>query len=314
MNNYICSLFITFCEYYLMALIRKYCFLTVIIMLLFGCSDSGNKSGETDSQGDPVSEYKLDKATEILYMIPSPIEVVSLLKKAGAEYKGEILNPAENVSKYQTTRAKAINLGIYGTDINYASMFDQTQETLFYVKCAKTLANNLGVMNAFDKETLDRIEGNIENRDSMVTIMSDTYWEADTYLKENERANISALVITGGWIEGLHIATKIAEMKPGNVKLVNRIAEQKYSLNNLVLLINTYEKDADIKYVLNDLMEIKAIYDKLETVKTQGENKVDEKTGITTIGGTKEIKISPEQVASISGKIKEIRTKYIEQN
>ena len=65
-------------------------------------------------------------------------------------------------SKYQTTRARAINLGIYGTDINYASMFNQTQETLFYVKCAKTLANNLGVMNAFDKETLDRIEGNID--------------------------------------------------------------------------------------------------------------------------------------------------------
>ncbi len=297
-----------------MNLIGKYWFLSATVMLVFGCSDSGNKSGESDSSGDPVSEYKLDKAKEILYMIPSPIEVVSLLKKAGAEYKGEILNPADNVSKYQTTRAKAINLGIYGTDINYASLFDQTQETLFYVKCAKTLANNLGVMNAFDKETLDRIEGNIENRDSMTTIMSDTYWEADTYLKENERANISALVITGGWIEGLHIATKIAEMKPENGKLVNRIAEQKYSLNNLVLLINTYGQYPDIKYVPNELVEIKSIYDKLEMVKTPGENKVDEKTGITTIGGSREIKITPEQLASISGKIKEVRTKYIEQN
>lgn len=292
---------------------QKYLLIPVIALLLPGCSDSGNKTGESESQ-DPASEYKLEKAKEILYMIPSPIEVVSLLKKAGAEYKGEIMNPVDNVSKYQTTRAKAINLGIYGTDINYASLFDQTQETLFYVKCAKTLANNLGVMNAFDKETLDRIEGNIENRDSMTTIMSDTYWEADSYLKENERANISALVITGGWIEGLHIATRIADLKPGNEKLVKRIAEQKYSLNNLILLINTYEKDADIKYVLDDLMSIKEIYDKLEIVKVQTENKVDEKTGITTIGGSKEIKISEEQLASISNKIKEVRTKYIEQN
>lgn len=284
------------------------------ILFFFGCSDPGNKSGESDSGGDPASEYKLEKAKEVLYMIPSPIEVVSLLKKAGADYKGELLNPTDNVSKYQTTRAKAINLGIYGTDINYASLFDQTQETLFYVKCAKTLANNLGVMNAFDKETLDRIEGNIENRDSMTIIMSDAYWEADSYLKENERANISALVVTGGWIEGLHIAIKIAEMKPGNEKLIQRIAEQKYALNNLILLISSYEKDADIKYVLDDLISIREIYDKLETVKTSGENKVDEKTGITTIGGSKEIKITQEQLASISGKIKEVRTKYIEQN
>lgn len=293
---------------------QQYFLFTIFTLLFIGCSDSGTKSAESESETETESEYKVDKAKEILYMIPSPIEVVSLIKKAGAEYKGEILNNVDNVSKYQTTRAKAINLGIYGTDINYASMFDQTQETLFYVKAAKTLANSLGVMNAFDKETLDRIEGNIENRDSMVTIMSDTYWEADTYLKENERANISALVIAGGWIEGLHIATKIIEMKPGNEMLVKRIAEQKYSLNNLVLLVNSYDKDADIKYVLDDLVALKAIYDKLDMQKTDGENKVDENTGITTIGGTKEIKISKEQLASISSKVKEIRTKYIEQN
>ncbi len=297
-----------------MTLNLKYSFFAVIIFIFSGCSETGTNSGNENSTGEPRSDFKLDKAKEILYLIPSPIEVVSLLKKAGAEYKGEILNPTENVSKYQTTRAKAINLGIYGTDINYASLFDQTQETLFYVKCAKTLANNLGVMNAFDKETLDRIEGNIENRDSMVTIMSDTYWEADTYLKENERANISALVIAGGWIEGLHIATRISELKPNNEKLIKRIAEQKYSLNNLILLIGNYEKDTDIDYVLEDLKSIKTVFDSLEMVKSAIENKVDEKTGVTTIGGSKEIKISPSQLASISGKIKEIRTKYIEQN
>lgn len=282
-------------------------------LFLFACSESGNNSG-ADSGHDAAGEYKLDKAKEILFMIPSPIEVVSLLKKAGADYKGELLNPTDNVDKYQTTRAKAINLGIYGTDINYASLFDQTQETLFYVKCAKNLANSLGVMNAFDKETLDRIEGNIENKDSMTIIMSDAYWEADAYLKENERANISALVIAGGWIEGLHIAIKIAEMKPGNEKLTKRIAEQKYSLNNLILLINSYEKDADINYILGDLTSLKALYDQMEVVSAQGENTIDEKTGITTIGGSKEIKITPEQLASIGSKVKEIRTKYIEQN
>lgn len=287
---------------------------SAFLLLFLGCSDSGKTPGESGNGGDPLADYKMEKAKEILYMIPSPIEVVSLLKKAGAEYKGEFLNPAENVSKYQTTRARAINLGIYGTDINYASMFNQTQETLFYVKCAKTLANNLGVMNAFDKETLDRIEGNIETRDSMVTIMSDTYWEADTYLKENERANISALVIAGGWIEGLYLATKIAASKPGNEKLILRIAEQKYSLNNLILLINTYEKDDDIKYLLNDLSEIKAIFDKIEMVNVEGETTVDQVTGITTIGGSRDLKISEDQLASITGKIKDVRTKYIEQN
>ncbi len=291
---------------------KTYLFFAVVLLFM-ACSDSGNKT-ESEGGGDAVGEYKLDKAKEILYMIPSPVETVSLLKKAGAEYKGEILNPAENVSKYQTTRSKAINLGIYGTDINYASMFDQTQETMFYVKCAKTLANDLGVMNAFDKETLDRIEGNIENRDSMVQIMSDTYFEADAYLKENERQNISALVIVGGWLEGLHIAVNIAKQKPGNEKLIKRISEQKYSLNNLVLLVNSYEKNEDIKYILDDLMQIKSEYDKLEMVSAVSETTTNAETGITTIGGSKEIKINKEQLASISGKIEEVRKKYIEQN
>lgn len=292
---------------------EKYYLFLAAVLLFSACSNNGSE-GDESNNGGAAAEYKLDKAKEILYIIPSPVEIISLLKKAGAEYKGEILNPTENLSKYQTTRAKAINLGIYGTDINYASMFDQTQETMFYVKCAKTLANDLGVMNAFDKETLDRIEGNIENRDSMVQIMSDTYFEADAYLKENERQNISALVIVGGWLEGLHIATTIAKQKPGNEKLIKRIAEQKYSLNNLILLVDSYEKNDDIKYILDDLMQIKAEYDKLEMVNSETQTTTNSETGVTTIGGSKEIKITLEQLASISGKIQEVRKKYIEQN
>ena len=72
---------------------------SAFLLLFTCCSDSGNNSGESGLASDPLSEYKMDKAKEILYMIPSPIEVVSLLKKAGAEYKGEFLNPAENVFK-----------------------------------------------------------------------------------------------------------------------------------------------------------------------------------------------------------------------
>lgn len=284
----------------------------LLFFLFSACSTTPDSDQQQSGSEDANAAFKAGKAKEMLYAIPSPIEVMSLLRKAGASYDKTLLNPTQNVSKYQTTRSKSLNLGIYSTDMNYASLFDQTQETMFYVKCCRQVANELGIMNAFDQETLDRIQDNLDNKDSMIFIMSDTYWIADAYLKENERANTAAMVITGGWIEGLYLSTQIAIHTPDNEKIIQRVADQKIPLNNLLLLVNGYEQDEDVKYILKDLKELKDFYMKLETVNVAAVNNMDSKTGITTIGGAKKIKLTKEQLIELSQKITTIRNRYIE--
>jgi len=267
---------------------------------------------ETDIAEKGSLEAKVTQAKNMLYLIPSPIETAMLLHKAGAEYDSDIVNAPQNVSKYDTKRSKSINLGIYGADLSYANMFEQSQEAMFIVSAAKKLAEGIGVMKAFDQSTMDRMEQNINDRDSMLHIISDVYWIADAYLKENENSTTAALVVVGGWIEGLWIAVSVAKNNTENQDVRKRIAEQKYALDNLIGLVSNYDEDEDIKYILKDLSDLKVTYDKLEIVKSKSDHSTDPETGIMTIGGIKEVKMTEEQFTEIAEKVISIRTKYIE--
>ena len=244
-------------------------------------------------------------------MMPSPVEIASMLKKAGASYNPELLNSLQNLNTYESTKSKALNLGIYGSDLSYASIFNNTQDAMFYVKACKSLADGLGVSNAFDQETMERVEDNIDNPDSMLYVISDSYWLADAYLKEHERSVLSALIIAGGWIEGLYLATQLVDPSNPN-QLGQQVADQKFSLEHLMNLITTYSDHADLASIHTELKELHGIYSELEVQKLEKkENKVDA-NGITTISGSKKLVVTPEQLKRIITKVEAIRTGFIQ--
>jgi len=284
-------------------------FLLVFIVPFVACTEDKESEKKED---EDVLRHNVEEAKSIFYMLPSPIETASLLQKAGAKYDGSILNPVINMSRYELASMKALNLGVYGSDLSYASVFDQTQEVLFYLSSCKKLADGLGLEKAFDSETMKRMEENINNKDSLLQLISDSYWMADSYLKENERSNLSALIISGGWIEGVYIATKLAETST-NEALLARIAEQKLSLSHLLSIVETYKGDhGDVNDVYSDLLEINAIFNKMKSEKGSFETFRDSEMGITTIGGSSKLILSKSLLQEISTKIETIRNRYIE--
>jgi hypothetical protein len=289
---------------------------TACAIAISSCTSTDNQQdiAKVDENQEIIDSNngKLEKVQEIFYTIPSPMEMASLLKKAGTSYNAKNLNNVHNVVKYTSAKKQALNLGIYGADLSYASIFNQNQESIIYLSCAKQLADQLGVTNAFNNETMDRIEINIENRDSLLEIISDAFYTIDGYLKENNRQNISALVITGGWIEGLYLATKISsESKSTPEELKKRIADQKYSLGDLLLLIESYPADEGLADIKKDLTALQEIYAQIELYRESGEVTTDEATGTTVIGGSSSSNMTDEQLALISEKVKEIRSTYI---
>jgi len=302
-----------------MTILKKVKLLPLILIFaifVVSCSSSDSQQDiakvDADSSLTEMNNGKLEKVQEIFYTIPSPMEMASLLKKAGTSYNAKNLNNVNNVVKYTSAKKQAINLGIYGADLSYASIFNQNQESIIYLSCAKQLADQLGVTNAFNNETMDRIETNIENRDSLLEIISDAFYTIDGYLKENNRQNISALVITGGWIEGLYLATKISsESKSVPEELKKRIADQKYSLGDLLLLIDSYPADEGLADVRKDLSALQDIYSQIELYRESGEVTTDEATGTVVIGGASSSNMTDEQLNLIAAKVKEIRSTYI---
>lgn len=275
-------------------------------------------TGETDDSDTTDMESgglaKSDnKAQNIFYSIPSPIELAQLIQKAGATYNKDLLNSIDNVSKYNSNSSKALNLGVYGADLSYTSVFDNnTQESILYLGCTRKLAESLGVGSAFDEQTVNRIEANTGKKDSLLSIISGSYMSTDELLKESQRENASALVIAGGYIEGIYLGTQLAKSSKNSADIVNRIAEQKGTLDNVIGLLGSSGQDASVLAVLEDMKALQAIFSEV-TVSTASAAsvKTDQATKVTTIGGKIVYSVTPETFEKLTAKASEIRTKII---
>ncbi len=261
---------------------------------------------------DEASEESVTKVKEILHSVPSPLDMAAILKKSGARYDADFLNKVRNVNEYSSARQQALNLGIYGADLSYASIFNQNQESILYLSCTKKLADKLGLSKAFNDEVIERMELNVDNRDSLLTIISDTYYNLDSYLKENDRDHISAMIIAAGWIEGLYLGTQIANSSESpSPKLMERIAEQKISLNNLVALVISYNESGSLDFILEDLKKIEDAYASVSI--SESKNTLSEGAdGVTKISGKTEIVISDEDLNKLTKIVSEIRQGYVQ--
>jgi len=294
-------------------LFTQYTSCIAIVATLTACGSSGDSDALTSNDTtSAVSNQRNEEAEKVFLSIPSPIESTTLLQQAGAKYNSKYLNPIENVSRYSSITAKALNLGLNGSDQNFPNIFSQTQESMLYLRCANTLATSLGISGAFDETTTSRIEANLENKDSLLAIISDSYWNSDKYLKENGQPGVSALIVAGGWIEGLYIASQIANATK-NELVATRIAEQKLSLENLIALLDNYKKDnAGIADALSQLEDLKKTYDEVLVAPSETIASTDTAAGITTVGNDSPIKLTPEQLKKITDKVAQIRNKIIQ--
>jgi len=287
-------------------------------MLLTGCNlgkkSEGEGSGDFEASGtlDAETLEQLNTAKRIFYSLPSPLETAMLIKNAGAAYNEELMNPVTNSSKYITSKSKALNLGIYSTDLSYASLFDQSQATLDYIGAAKEMADGLNILDAIDEETVNQLEEQINNRDAIIDIISETLMNSSSFLKENELEGTASVVLVGGWVEGLYIATNLVDENDlEDNKLVERIVDQKLSLDIMVNLLESSPEDQDAQAVLEDVKALKIIFDKITINQGEVTAVEDPETNVTTLKSESSIKITNRVFTELKTKVIEIRTSYI---
>lgn len=289
----------------------------IFTALVFICCSSENKKSDkvqvdmNSSEQDSLALKGIKAAKQVFYSLPSPLETAMILKRAGAVYSEEILNSADNTSRYNTNKSMALNLGIYSTDLSYASLFDQTQASIRYMTASKKMAEGLGILNAIDNSIIERLEANVNNRDVILDLISETLLNTNSNLEENDRVSVGSIILVGGWVEGLYIAITLAEnSKTDNSELINRIIDQKLSLNTVINLLNQNLDNADIKSVLADVNEIKAIYDQVSISVSGVEAIPNSKSGVTTLRSKNVTSVSPEVFTKLKAKVVEIRNKY----
>jgi len=299
-------------------------FLFGLLLFIGSCKTGKNKQDKEGGLESYLSEEDIfndiDKAKKIFYSLPSPLETAMLLKTAGINYNEQILNGVGNVDRYSTNKSKAINLGIYTTDLSYASLFDQSQTCIKYMDVTKKMTNEMGINDAVDEETLKKLEQNLNNREVVMDIISETFLNTSAYLKENDQQDVAAIVLVGGWIEGLYLGTQMIGNAPieGN-KLVDRLAEQKlsYSIVERMLQENRVnlkgEENRDIIELINELHTVKMAFDKIE-VQTSAV-KVDEATSseaVTNLKSQTKIKVTPEAFKELQVSVASLRNNFVQ--
>jgi hypothetical protein len=241
-----------------------------------------------------------------LFSVPSPVQTALLIKSLEIPFNETLLNSKDNLNGYTEETAKAMNLGIYGADLGYVTLYDQNSKALSYLSAVESLANDLGISGAFDKTFLERFESNSDNEDSMLVILSDAFRKGDNFLKENERKNTSALILTGGWLESMHLATALySESK--EAKILQRIGQQKQSLETIIELLEKYNNEGQNDEYITQFTSLNDLFKEIIVEYEYVDPSTDDENKLTTINSKMKIDISDELAEKIIAKVSEIR-------
>lgn len=244
--------------------------IVVSVALVFSACQSGQKKDDNKDEKKSATSQKIERedieqdVREFVYPLPTSFEVTEMLNRIGASYILTLSNSPDNVDKYLTETKQALNLGVYGADLSYASTYNQKQQIITYMEASRKLIDALNISDALSSDIIEQIEQNEDNKDKLVEIITNTFYDTYEYLNLNDRGSVSMLVLAGSWVEALYITTNISEDTYQNKEMVKIVMEQKSSLNKLLDLMRNYESDPAVKEVLEEMQPLADVYNEVE--------------------------------------------------
>jgi len=289
--------------------IKICCFILILAnaMLSYGCQNK-KQVHENRIESSIPQRQSVIPVKNVFYNVPSPIEVTEIIKKMNLLYQPDLMNDVSHASNYLSQADIAINVGVYGADLSYIRIYEQFQDAARYLAVIKKFTRELGIPEEQERLTAQRVEKNLENQDSLLNIISDTFTRSDSYLKENERGETAALIVFGGWIETLYLATNIVDLKNPQKEMISLISQQKHSVSNLIGILNQYRNDSKIEQILLDLKELDASFQEIVQSRKAGSG-VKVKNGKNVIGNHVRLTASKETIKKIQSINNRIRAK-----
>ena len=289
----------------------------IFTSLLAGCKSGATKApAEVDTLSVPnentavVEDIK--QAEKIFNALPSPLESAMLIKSAGAKFDEKLLNPVGSANNYVTNKSMALNLGIYTCDLSFASLYEQTQLIIDYMNAAKKMADGLGILKAIEQSQIDKLEENINNSEVIMEIVSETFMNSNSYLSDNGQPAIAAMVLVGGWFEGLYISTQLVDMKDFNGnKLVGRIIDQKLSIDILLNLLESSKGNPAVDDLIVEVKRLKVVFDKISITTSKIRPEYDKVSNTTILKSEVKTDMTPEVFKELSLTVSEIRKSFV---
>jgi len=259
-----------------MRLLKPFVFIFLLILQIScGINNTKINNLEEDTSSNNQTNSNFDIIVYTKYEIPLNIDLYNFLYTNNLNFAVNTLNSISTKNNYISDVSKAINLGIYTSDLTYCTIYSESQNSLNYFDAGRHLARELGFSEGFNEIYYSRLEKNAENKDSLMRIAEESYWKACNYLEEQNKNNILPFIIYGGWIEALHILVNIEKDSENKELIKKQILNQKTAISNVIKYLydvmiesTAYYYNTDIDIIIKELKIIEKLYNDYETNKS----------------------------------------------
>lgn len=239
----------------------------VMILTVAGASACKNRGGAKKQKEINVIELEAleQQIEENVYPLPTSAEVIKKLTDLDLGYILGATNPPENVGNYVESYNRSVNLGVYGADLSYATLYNMQQDVIDYLASIRTLALEQNLSMIYDESLYDEIKANFDNRDVLVSTLTDAFDRTYSYMVDAGQANLALLMVGGAWIEGMYLTLAVSESGAHLSGFESVILEQKKSFELFGELAGTYSDDPVVARILAAVQPVRDIYDSLST-------------------------------------------------
>ncbi len=293
---------------------KKILFLLSIITFFVSCGDKKGDDTIVGPSDDEVTRVEIDpeKINGLIESFPSPIEMAATIEDLQVPYSIKYLVPTETAADFDSNFEKALGLGMLSADLGYLNVYERKNAIVEYLTSIKRLADALDVDQFFEFQTLKRLATNSTNLDSLMFLSVSSYHDMDEHLRKTRRSDLSALMITGVWLEGQYLAGKVNQFK-SDKRTEEIIVGQKDILKELIGVLDYFKDKPRFSEMNKEFHSLLTLYDNIKITVIEGEDKVLEEDGIQIIipGEHTEIEYTTEDLNTISNKIIQIRNNLI---
>jgi hypothetical protein len=295
---------------------RFICFLIILLPFIYSCRHGGK---EKESYAPSFSTYRPDSTknsnishkNEIFYGILSPVEICTIFNRLGIPYNNAALNPISNRDLYLSSSKASINTGVYGVDFGYLKVFGIGQQMIDYMVTIREMSNKLGIPDSYLTEPIRKVESDISNPDTIMDLMNDAYIKMESHLRESGRESTAGLMIMGGWVEAMFIATQLVyDPEHPDPEVIQRIAQQKYTLTSLLSFLKNYYDDPVVVYYSKKLKYLKNYFDSFDIYFKKGDLEIDTTKQVFRSTGS-EMTVTLETLDRIRNYVKKLRTEMV---
>jgi hypothetical protein len=290
--------------------------LVIIIITVASCKQ---KESAFDVFTPSFSTYDNDSSgivtpvpkEETYYGLLTPVEICVIFNRLSVPYSSATLNPTSNRDLYLSSSKASINTGIYGVDFGYLKLFGIGQEVIDYMVTIREMSNKLGIPDNLLTDPIRKVQNDIADPDTITNLMKTAYTRIENHLRLSGRESTAGLMVMGGWVEAMYIATQLVynPEKP-DPEVVKKIAEQKYTLTSLLSFMKNYYDDPIVVYYTKKLKFLQNYFDTFDIYFKKGDLEIDVSKQVLRSSGAK-MTVTVETLNKIRDYVAKLRTEMV---